>query len=255
MVIKMGMKKILGCVRKADQEFNMIQDGDRICVGVSGGKDSTLLLYALSLYQRFADVSFEVIGVHIEMGFPDMKFDELNRFMKDKHIELYHYHSDIYQILQINKNPNGTLKCSLCSKFKKATVIEAAKQHNCQKVAFAHHSDDATETLLMNMIFGGKIATFLPQMYLDRTDIQFIRPLLYAYESDIQEAIQEANIPVVTSTCPNDKHTEREEMKKMLQELYKKYPQAKHNFQLMLSNENQTMLWHKTPRKKEKDED
>jgi len=107
----------------------------------------------------------------------------------------------------------------------------------------------------MNMIFGGKIATFLPQMYLDRTDIQFIRPLLYAYESDIQEAIQEANIPVVMSTCPNDKHTEREEMKKMLHELYKKYPQAKHNFQLMLSNEKQTMLWHKTPRKKEKDED
>ena len=244
------MKKILGSIRKADQEFNMIQDGDKIAVGISGGKDSSLLLYALNLYKRFADVSFDVIGIHISMGFPNMDFKELDFFMQENQIKLYHHESKIYEILKKNINKNGSIKCSLCSKLKKGSVIEAAKLHGCNKVSFAHHSDDAVETLWMNMIFGGKIATFSPQMYLDQKDIQFIRPFIYVFESDILEAVKETDIPIVPSTCPNDKHTEREEMKKMLNNIYLKYPQAKHNFQLMLSNEKQTELWHKTPRKR-----
>jgi len=248
----MTMKKVLGCIRKADQDFDMIQNGDRICVGVSGGKDSVLLLYALSLYQRFADVSFEVIGVHIEMGFPDMDFSEMDAFMAKKGITCYHEPSQIYEILQLNPNKEGKIQCSLCSKFKKAAVIEASKKYHCTKVAFAHHSDDAVETLFLNMIYGGKINTFAPKMYMDRTDTHFIRPLIYAYESDIRRACKEADIPVVTSTCPVDKKTERETMKLLLQNLYHQYPQARNNFQLMLSNQDHLALWTKTPRKKEK---
>lgn len=249
----MTMKKILGCIRKADQDFNMIQNGDRICVGVSGGKDSVLLLYALSLYQRFADVSFEVIGVHIEMGFPNMDFAEMDHFMQERGITCYHEPSQIYEILQLNLNKEGRIQCSLCSKFKKAAVIEASKKYHCTKVAFAHHSDDAVETLFLNMIYGGKINTFAPKMYMDRTGTNFIRPLIYASESDIKRACKEASVPVVISTCPVDKKTEREIIKQLLGELYHTYPQARHNFQIMLSNQEQLALWTKTPRKKEKE--
>ena len=184
----MTMKKVLGCIRKADNDFDMIQNGDKICVGVSGGKDSVLLLYALSIYQKFADVSFEVIGVHIEMGFGNMDFREMDAFMQAKGITCYHEPSDIYEILKLNPNKEGKIQCSLCSKFKKAAVIEASKKYNCTKVAFAHHSDDAVETLFLNMIYGGKINTFAPKMYMDRTDTHFIRPLIYAYETDIAKA-------------------------------------------------------------------
>ena len=246
----MTMKKILGCFRKADEEFSMIQDGDKVCVGVSGGKDSMTLLYALSLYKKFATVQFDVIGIHIEMGFGGMDFSEADAFCQKNDITLIHEPSQIYEILKINQTDEGRLKCSLCSKFKKATVIDAAKKNGCNKVAFAHHGDDAVETLFMNMIYGGKIASFLPKMYLDRTDMNFIRPLIYSSESDIILAVEQANIPVVPSTCPEDKHTKREEFKHLLNDLYKKYPQAKSNLLLSLSNEEQTMLWHKEPRKK-----
>ena len=248
-VINMTMKKVLGCIRKADQEFDMIQDNDKICVGVSGGKDSVLLLYCLSLYKKFADVKFDVVGVHIEMGFPNMDFSEVDAFCKKNEIELYHEPSDVYEILKLNKTDDGRLQCSLCSKFKKALVIDGAKKYGCNKVAFAHHGDDAVETLFMNMVYGGKIATFTPKMYLSRTDMNFIRPLVYAYESDIVTAVKEANIPIVESTCPADKHTKREEFKQ-LNDLYKKYPQAKNNLLTSLTNEKNTMLWKKTPRKK-----
>ncbi|WP_249030506.1 tRNA 2-thiocytidine biosynthesis TtcA family protein [Tannockella kyphosi] len=246
----MSMKKILGCIRKADEEFNMIQDGDTVCVGVSGGKDSMLLLYSMALYKKFATVDFNVVGIHIEMGFPNMDFSKADEFCQKNDITLYHEPSQIYEILKLNKTDDGRLRCSLCSKFKKATVIDAAKKYGCNKVAFAHHGDDAVETLFMNMIYGGKIATFLPKMYLDRTDMNFIRPLILASETDIVSACTQANIPIVPSTCPADKNTKREEFKNLLNDLYEKYPQSKSNLLLSLSNEQQIMLWHKEPRNK-----
>lgn len=238
------MKKILGCIKKADHDYNLIQDGDKIAVGVSGGKDSMLLLYALSLYQRSSQKKFEVIGIHVNLGFPNMDFNSADEFFKKQNITFYHEDSNVYEILQINANEDGSLKCSLCSKFKKATVIDAAKKYQCNKVAFGHHADDAVETLLMNAIFGGRLATFKPIMYLDRTDMTFIRPFVYVYESDIHQAIEQTTLPVVSSTCPMDGYTERQEAKEMLASLYQKYPMAKSNFLKMLSNDQKLDLWH-----------
>ena len=241
----MELHTILGDIRKADQDYHLIDDGDRIAVGVSGGKDSMVLLTALHMYSKFADRNFEVVGIHIKLGFPNMDFSEVVALCRQQGITFYQYDSQVYEILKRNPDKEGNIKCSLCSKFKKATVIDAAKKLNCTKVAFGHHSDDAVETLLMNAIHGGKLATFLPKMYMSRTDTTFIRPLVYSYESDILSALERNQIPFVKSTCPNDGYTERQAMKDMLQEFYRSYPMAQKNFIRMLYNEDQVELWHR----------
>lgn len=241
----MELHTILGDIRKADQDYHLIDDGDRIAVGVSGGKDSMVLLTALHMYSKFADRNFEVVGIHIKLGFPNMDFSEVVAFCRQQGITFYQYDSQVYEILKRNPDKEGNIKCSLCSKFKKATVIDAAKKLNCTKVAFGHHSDDAVETLMMNAIHGGKLATFLPKMYMSRTDTTFIRPLVYSYESDILSALERNQIPFVKSTCPNDGYTERQAMKDMLQEFYRSYPMAQKNFIRMLYNEDQVELWHR----------
>lgn len=241
----MELHTILGDIRKADQDYRLIDDGDRIAVGVSGGKDSMVLLTALHMYSKFADRNFEVVGIHIKLGFPDMDFSEVVNFCQKQGITFHQFDSKVYEILKRNPNKDGSIKCSLCSKFKKATVIDAAKKLNCTKVAFGHHSDDAVETLLMNAIHGGKLATFLPKMYMSRTDTTFIRPLVYSYESEILSALERNQIPFVKSTCPNDGYTERQAMKDMLQQFYKSYPMAQKNFIHMLYNEDQVELWHR----------
>lgn len=241
----MELHTILGDIRKADQDYHLIDDGDRIAVGVSGGKDSMVLLTALHMYSKFADRNFEVVGIHIKLGFPNMDFSEVVAFCRQQGITFYQFDSQVYEILKRNPDKEGNIKCSLCSKFKKATVIDAAKKLNCTKVAFGHHSDDAVETLLMNAIHGGKLATFLPKMYMSRTDTIFIRPLVYSYESDILSALERNQIPFVKSTCPNDGYTERQAMKDMLQEFYRSYPMAQKNFIRMLYNEDQVELWHR----------
>ncbi|MFR2737173.1 MAG: tRNA 2-thiocytidine biosynthesis TtcA family protein [[Clostridium] innocuum] len=241
----MELHTILGDIRKADQDYHLIDDGDRIAVGVSGGKDSMVLLTALHMYSKFADRNFEVVGIHIKLGFPNMDFSEVVAFCRQQGITFHQFDSQVYEILKRNPDKEGNIKCSLCSKFKKATVIDAAKKLNCTKVAFGHHSDDAVETLLMNAIHGGKLATFLPKMYMSRTDTTFIRPLVYSYESDILSALERNQIPFVKSTCPNDGYTERQAMKDMLQEFYRSYPMAQKNFIRMLYNEDQVELWHR----------
>lgn len=244
-----NMKKILGSIHKADLDYNMIEENDRIAVGVSGGKDSMLLLYCLHLYQKLCErrgqKKFQVIGIHIKMGFANMDFNKAIAFFEKNDIEFHCVESKLYDILKIQANEDGTLKCSLCSTLKKGAVNRAAHDYSCNKVAFAHHSDDAVETLLMNAIYGGRLATFAPKMELSNSHITFIRPFVYARESQIVSAVQESAIPIVPSTCPMDGHTKRQDMKEMLAKLYQQYPSAKDNFLLMLHNEKQLSLWKK----------
>lgn len=241
----MSIKRILGYIRKADQDFNLIPDGSSIAVGVSGGKDSILLLYALSLYQKFNHKHFNLIGIHIDMGFGNMDFTNVDDFCMKHHITLIHVPSDIYEILKRNPKNDGEIACSLCSKFKKASVIQAAKMHQCDTIAFAHHADDAIETLFLNMIYGGKINTFQPKMTMDDTDVLFIRPLIYATEREIERTCNLLELPIVPSTCPVDKKTQREEIKQLLFTLYRMYPMSHQNFLSMLSNQKQLALWQK----------
>lgn len=242
----MDLKTVLADIRNADRDYHLIEDGDRVAVGVSGGKDSMVLLTALHMYSKFQHKHFQVVGIHIKMGFPNMNFDEIEAYAKQMGIEFHMFDSKIYSILQLHQK-DDKLPCSLCSTLKKGAVVQEAKALNCTKVAFGHHSNDAVETLFMNMIHGGRIATFAPKMHLSRENITFIRPLLYCYEENILAAQQTNQIPFVKSTCPNDGFTERQEMKDMLNELYRKYPMARYNFVLSLHNEAQVALWHHDP--------
>ncbi len=244
----MSLRKVLGAIRQADQDFGLIDDHDKIAVGISGGKDSIVLLYALSLYQKFCPHPFEIVGIHISLGFPDMDFSATKAFCQQHQIEFVECPSDVYEILKLNLRKNGMLECSICSRMKKALVIKAAKELHCNKVAFAHHVDDAIETLFLNMIYGGRIATFDPIMQLTKSDITFIRPLIYAREKDILRAQKKENLPVVISTCPNDKHTQREDIKQLLQQIYHTYPSAYDNFKYMLSNTSKMKVFHKNPK-------
>lgn len=245
----MTLNKILGKINKADLDYGLIQDKDRIAVGISGGKDSILLLYALQTYKRitkkYLNKDFEVVGIHLDMGFNDMDFTEIKHFCKQQDIEYHDISTLIFDILKINANDDGSLKCSLCSKLKKGAVIKEAKKLNCNKTAFAHHSDDAVETLLLNAIYGGRLATFSPKMFLNDSEMMFIRPFVYVNESEIINMVNKLNLPIVQSTCPMEGKTKRQDIKELLNNLYEMYPSSKSNFVKMLYNNKQLDLWHK----------
>lgn len=243
----MTMSTVLGCLKKADIDYNLINDGDRICVGISGGKDSMVLAKALQLYKHFSKKQYEVVCVHIEMGFPTSDFSNIEEYFNENEIEYHVVPSKpmIYEVLKLNLTNAGKLPCSICSKMKKAAICQAAHQFNCNKVAFAHHADDAIETFFMNMIYGGRLATFLPKMDLTRENVTFIRPLIYCKEKVISKTLTTSKIPFAISTCPNDKTTERENIKQILNNLYKTHPEAKANFLNMLHNKEKMELWEK----------
>ena len=242
----MSIKKILASIRKADEMFNLIENGDKIAVGISGGKDSSLLLYALKLYQYVAknslNKSFDIVGIHINMNFGEDDNSDLVKFFEENECPFYQEDSKIADILKLNLK-NNEIQCSLCSTLKKGAVIKAAKKFNCNKVAFAHHADDAIETLFLNMIYGGRINTFDPIMYLTNSDTTFIRPFALTFESDIKKTCKELNIPIIKSGCPNDGNTKRQEIKEMLHSIYHKYPQAKENFLLSLYNDDKVNIY------------
>lgn len=237
------VRKLLAAVRKADFDFGLIEEGDNIMIGVSGGKDSICLLYLLYLYQKFADKNFTFKGIMLDLGFPRQDLTKLYDFVNHYNIPFEIVDSsDVYQIL-IQHKVDDHLPCSICSRMKKASINKVANEQGYKKVSFAHHADDAIETLLMNMTHGGRMATFAPKMHLEKADIEFIRPLIYAREKDISALIRELDLPVIKSTCSNDQTSQRAVFKKILLDHYKTFPDAHDNFLTMLTNTERFNLW------------
>ncbi|NTW95037.1 MAG: tRNA 2-thiocytidine(32) synthetase TtcA [Erysipelotrichaceae bacterium] len=237
------MKLLLRKISHADYDYEMIDDGDIIGVGISGGKDSTLLLYALNKYRIKSGKQFKVIGIHIQLGFDGDSFEPVQTYFDGLGIEMFQAPSNVAKILELNKTPDGRIRCSLCSKFKKAAVIAEAKKHGCNKIAFAHHADDAVETMMLNAIYGGKLNTFDPKMFLTEAKITFLRPFIYVRESEIIAQSKQIGIPVIKSGCPMDGVTKRQDMKELLAEIYERFPQSRDNFLKMLHNPDQISLW------------
>lgn len=236
------MKHILGNIRKADNDYNLIQDDDIIAVGVSGGKDSIVLLDALNTYSKFKLHSFKIMAIHIAIGFENMNMESIKNYCKEQEIEYHEFPTDIYEILKLHEKDNN-ISCSLCAKLRRAALINNAKELGCNTIALGHTADDAIETIFLNAIYGGRLATFEPIVIFDNS-IKQIRPLLYTFESEIKRAVRIYNLPVIQSTCPNNGSTEREKMKRMFHQLCQEYPQSKENLLKMLYNDDKIMLWH-----------
>ena len=222
----MRLQQVLSYVRRAADDYHMIQEGDRIAVGISGGKDSLTLLYALHGLQRFYPQHFELHAVTVDLGFQNLDLSRIESICRDElQIPYTIVKTDIADVIfEQRKEANP---CSLCAKMRKGALNDAIKKEGCNKVAYAHHKDDVVETMLMSLIFEGRFHTFSPVTYLDRTGITVIRPLLYMNEADVIGFVNKNQVPVVKSPCPADGHTKREDVKQLLRQLNLENPGVK----------------------------
>ena len=208
------MKRILSFVRRAVDDYQMIEEGDRIAVGVSAGKDSLTLLYALAELRRFYPKRFELVAITIDMGFPNADFTPVREFCERLDVPYHVFPSEIYKIIfEVRKEKNP---CSLCAKMRRGALHNAAKSIGCNRVALGHHFDDAVETFMLNLFYEGRIGCFSPVTYLSRADLHLIRPMIYLPEKDVRYFAAHTELPVVKSSCPADGNTEREAMKQLL---------------------------------------
>lgn len=221
----MKLQQVLSYVRRAVDDYEMIEEGDRIAVGISGGKDSLTLLYALHGLRRFYPKHFEIHAVTVDLGFRNLNLEGIKSLCKELDVEYTILETDIAQIIfQERKETNP---CSLCAKMRKGALNQAMKQAGCGKVAYAHHKDDVVETLLMSLIYEGRFHTFAPVTFLDRTEITVIRPLIYMNEADVIGFVNKYSVPVVKSPCPADGYTKREYIKDLLRKLNQENPGVK----------------------------
>lgn len=221
----MKLQQLYSHVRKAVDDYHMINDHDKIAVGISGGKDSLTLLYALNGLKRFYPHPFEIHAVTVDLGFDNLNLTKIQALCEELDVEYSIVKTDIAQIIfedRKEKNP-----CSLCAKMRKGALNEAIKKAGCNKVAYAHHKDDVVVTMLMSLIYEGRFHTFSPVTYLDRMDLTVIRPLIYMNEADVIGFVHKYDIPVVKSPCPADGYTKRQYAEELLAQLNKENPGVK----------------------------
>ncbi len=244
---KSDIKRVLGSIRRADEKFGMIQSGDKIAVGVSGGKDSLLLLFALSIYKKFCKKDFSLFAVTVSLGLEPFDTTAVEQFSNSLGIPYTRTDSDIGNIVfHIRKEKNP---CALCANMRRGAVNSAAKELGCNKVALAHHRDDAIETLLMSLFFEGRMNTFAPVTYLSRQDLTVIRPFLYVPEEIIAAVAQNNALPVIPSPCPVNGKTKRQDIKDLLSSLSAQFPDIHEKLLHALDNTEKYNLWDKYVKK------
>lgn len=232
----MKLQQVLSYVRKAIDDYHMIDDGDRIAIGISGGKDSLTLLYALHGLKRFYPKHFDIHAVTVDLGFDNLNLQKIIELCKNLDVEYTIVKTDIAQIVFEQRKEENP--CSLCAKMRKGALNQAIKDAGCNKVAYAHHKDDVVETMLMSLIFEGRFHTFNPVTYLDRTGLTVIRPLIYMNEADVIGFVNKYQVPVVKSPCPADGHTKREYVKNLLRDLNLENPGVKGRMFTAIVNSN-----------------
>ena len=218
----MQLQRLLSYTRKAVDEYDMIQEGDHIAVGISGGKDSLTLIYALHGLRRFYPKKFELSAITVDLGFEGFDLSPIQKLCSEMGVPYRIVKSEIYDILfNVRKESNP---CSLCAKMRKGALNQAIKEMGCNKVAYAHHKDDIIETMLLSLIFEGRFHSFSPRTYLDRMDLTVIRPLMFVDEMDVIGFKNKYDLPVVRSKCPVDGHTKRQYAKELLKQLSTDHP-------------------------------
>lgn len=218
------MQKLMGLVRRCVEDYHMIEDGDKIAVGVSGGKDSLVLLELLAALRGYHNKSFSLCAITIDMGL-GMDYSGIAEMCGRLEVPYTVIKTEIGPIVfdyRKEKNP-----CSMCSKMRRGALNQALLDLGCNKLALGHHFDDAVETFLMSLLYEGRISCFQPVTHLDRTGITQIRPMLYIHEKTVDSFAKRMDLPVLLNRCPVDKHTKREEVKELIYELVKTYPDLK----------------------------
>ena len=218
------MQKLMGLVRRCVDDYNMIQEGDRIAVGVSGGKDSLVLLKLMAALRQYHNKKFELEAITIDMGL-GMDFSGIEKMCEELDVPYTVVKTEIGPIIfdyRKEKNP-----CSMCAKMRRGALNQALKDRGCNKLALGHHYDDAVETFVMSLLYEGRISCFQPVTNLDRMGVIQIRPMLYITEKSADNFCRRMELPVIENRCPADKHTKREEIKQLVYDLSQTYPELK----------------------------
>lgn len=233
------MQKVLSSMRKAIQKYDLIQDGDRIAVGVSGGKDSLVLLKALSDFKKFKLYDFEIFAVTIDIYSGEISYDKLEKFCNEINVPLIIEKTDIKHIVfDIRKEKNP---CSLCAKMRRGALNSVCKKLNCNKLALAHHLQDVVTTFFISLLYEGRLSTMLPKSYMSRTGITLIRPLYLTDEKKIINCSK--NYPILKSQCPANDNSKRKEITDFIKQLDKQFPLSKKRIETaILSDESYNLL-------------
>ncbi len=217
------MQKLLSLTRKAISDYGMICDGDKIAVGLSGGKDSMALLAILAAYQKFSPEKFQLVAINVDLGFKDINKQEVKAtadYCNSLGVEFVVEPTQIYDVILERKEKSP---CSLCSKMRRGALNSVAKKYGCNKLALGHHADDVLETFLLSLIYEGRISTFMPISHMDRINITLIRPFIYVEEKYLSGLARRYELPIIHNPCPQDKNTKREDIKNLVASLDEKY--------------------------------
>lgn len=221
----MTTQKMLSVLRKGIEKYKLIRDGDKIAVGVSGGKDSVTLLKLLAEYRRFSPERFQIIAITVDLNFADAPTDytPIKNLCKELNVEYFIEKTDIGKIvfdIRAESNP-----CALCSKMRKGALNNLAKEKGCNKVALGHHADDLVDTMMLSLLYEGRLSTFAPKSYLDKIDLTLIRPMIMVKEMDVIGYSKD--LPVVKSCCPANKQTKREYVKNLISSVGEQVPNVR----------------------------
>ena len=221
----MDLQRLLSYTRRAVDDYLMIEDGDKIAIGISGGKDSLTLLYAVKNLQRFYPKKFDVVAITVDLGYEGFDLSPIQQLCEQLNVEYHIVKTDIGNIV-INERKE-TSPCSLCAKMRKGALNKAIMDLGCNKVAYAHHMDDMVETLMLSLIFEGRFYSFSPKTFLDKTELTVIRPMMYVPEADVKGFTNKYQLPVVKNPCPVDGITKREYAKNLVRQINLEHPGAK----------------------------
>lgn len=232
----MKLQQLMSYTRRAIDDYNMIQDRDRIAIGISGGKDSLTLLYALHGLQRYYPKKFDLEAITVDLGHPDFDVSGIHSLCETMKVPYTVVKTEIARIVFDERNEKNP--CSLCAKMRKGALNDTIKKLGCNKIAYAHHKDDIVETMLLSLIFEGRFYSFSPKTYLDRMELTVIRPIMFVDEADVIGFKNKYNLPVVKSRCPVDGYTKRQYAKELVKQLNTEHPGVKQRMFTAILNGN-----------------
>ena len=233
------MQKILSTLRKAVEKYKLIENGDRIAVGLSGGKDSLVLLKALKMFQKFGLYDYQIIAVTVDIYSGEEDYTHLQKFCDDLDVEFIVEQTDIHKVVfdeRKEKNP-----CSLCAKMRRGALNSVAIKYGCNKIALGHHLQDVVETFFLSLLYEGRLSTMKPKSYMSNSNITLIRPLFLTHEKSIKRI--SAEFPVKKSKCPDDKNSKRQDIEKLIEEINTLIPDSKKRIEsAIISTESYNLL-------------